>query len=179
MSVRNPLKMLKRTSALILAWLLIAPAIAAKEANVPFVWDLAKVSKEAKSREVPILVLFMTDGCHFCERVMEEFLLPMQRNPEYQRKVIMRKLDIAGTTRLIDFSGGKTTYNEFAGFSGVFLAPTVMLFDPSGNVLTKPLIGLTTPDYYGGYLDEAIDEALSKLRDAGKAANKAVTAPHP
>jgi thioredoxin-related protein len=162
--------MINRMLALILSWLVAVPAVAVEEAKLPFVWDFTKVAQEAKTKQVPILVLFMTEGCHFCEQVTEEFLLPMQRNPETRVKTIMRKMDIASSTRLIDFDGTKTTYREFAGFSGVFLAPTVMLFDASGNVLTKPLIGLTTPDFYGGFLDDAVDEALAKVRGGGKSA---------
>jgi len=30
--------------------------------------------------------------------------------------------------------------------------------------LTEPLVGLSTPDFYGSYLDQAIEAALAKVR---------------
>ena len=59
---------------------------------------------------------------------------------------------------------GPTTQAQFAMRYRVQMVPTVMLFDAQGNVLATPLVGLTTVDFYGGYLDQAIDEAVSKVR---------------
>jgi len=40
-----------------------------------------------------------------------------------------------------------------------------MLFlDPSGKELSERMIGISTPELFGGYLDEAIEEALVKMK---------------
>ena len=37
-------------------------------------------------------------------------------------------------------------------------------FGPDGYETAQDLVGLTTVDYYGGYLDAAIEESLAQLR---------------
>ncbi len=92
----------------------------------------------------------------------------MQRNPEYAGKVIMRQIEYQSRGRLVDFSGKTTTAAQFSRQQKVRLTPTIKLFDADGTVLAEPLIGLSTPDYYGAYLDRAIDEALGKIREASR-----------
>ena len=56
--------------------------------------DLAADARLASKQKIPLLVLFSEAGCPWCERARQEFLLPMQRNPEYKAKVIMREVEI-------------------------------------------------------------------------------------
>ena len=126
--------------------------------------DFTIEAKAAQIKHAPILVLFMSSNCSYCERVLREFLLPMQLNAEYRNKVVMRQIEVGSDTALKDFAGRATTQAQFAMRYRVQMVPTVMLFDAQGNVLATPLVGLTTPDFYGGYLDQAIDEAVGKVR---------------
>lgn len=128
--------------------------------------DFTLEARTAQARKVPILVMFGRRNCAFCDQVLNEFLVPMQHNTEYDTKVIMRRIDIGSSARLRLFSGKNTTHAHFAKENNIFLTPTIKLFDAEGNELTEPLIGLTTPDYYGGFLDQRIDEALAKVRAA-------------
>jgi len=50
--------------------------------------DLAADARLAAEHKIPLLVLFSEAGCPYCERARLEFLLPMQRNPEYRGKVM-------------------------------------------------------------------------------------------
>lgn len=145
----------------ILAW--IAAAFAGPR-DIPLAESFPAEAAAARAKRVPILVLFSLPGCPYCDRARREFLLPMQRNPEYAARVIIRQVDVNGTAKLRDFSGKLTTHGRFAQEHNVRLAPTVKLFDAEGRELTEPIVGLLTPDYYGGYLDRAIDEALEKIR---------------
>ena len=111
-------------------------------------------------------MLFSRRNCAFCDQVLREFLVPMQHNEEYDTKVIMRQIDVGSSAKLRLFSGKNTTQKLFAKENNIFLTPTIKLFDAEGNELAEPLIGLTTPDYYGGFLDQRIDEALAKVRAA-------------
>ncbi len=132
--------------------------------EIPAATDLVHEAAASRSRQLPILIFFTSSACPYCERVKQEFLLPMQRNPEYEDKVIMRQIEYQSRSRLVDFSGKATTAAKFSRQQKVRLTPTIKLFDAEGRELTEPLIGLTTPDYYGAYLDRAIDEALAKVR---------------
>jgi len=126
--------------------------------------DLAADARLAAERRIPLLVLFSETGCPWCARARQEFLLPMQRNPEYQGKVMMREVGIDNPAALIDFAGKTTTQAEFARSYRVLMVPTVVLVGPRGEALAEPLVGFRTADYYGYYLDQRIDAALAQLR---------------
>ena len=128
--------------------------------------DLAADARLAAERRIPLLVLFSEAGCPWCQRARQEFLLPMQRNPEYQAKVMMREVGVDSTAALVDFAGKTTTQAKFARRSQIGMAPTVMLFGARGEVLGEPLVGFGSADYYGYFIDQRIDSALAQLRAA-------------
>ena len=150
-----------------LAWISLAGA-AGQVDEILSAADLSSEAVVSRARQMPILILFTSPNCAYCERVKQEFLLPMQRNPEYADKVIMRQIEYRGQNRLVDFSGKATTAAQFSRQHKVRLTPTIKLFDAEGRSLTEPLVGLTTPDYYGAFLDRAIDEALAKIRTSNR-----------
>jgi len=137
----------------------------AHAAGLPVVKDFTVEAKDARKRQVPILVLFMSESCSYCETVLEEFLLPMQRDPEYADKVILRQIESSSRDELIDFDGKVTTYRKFSGRHKVSGVPNVMLFDSNGQMLTF-IEGLLTVDFYYGFLADAIEESLAKIRAA-------------
>lgn len=111
-----------------------------------------------------MLIFFTATHCAYCTQVKEEFLLPMLRNPEYARKISMRQIHVNSSASLRDFSGKQTTHKEFARRHRIKLTPTVSIFSPQGAPLSEPLVGLSTPDFYGAYLDRAIDEGLATMK---------------
>lgn len=150
-----------------LAWFAAAGA-APQTDDVPYAADLAQEAQVSQAGPAPLLILFTAPKCAYCEQVRREFLIPMLRNPEYANKVIIRQVEMQGNIKLLDFTGKSTTHGQFAKQQRVMLTPTVKLFDANGNLLTEPLVGLTTPDFYGAYLDRAIDEARAKIRSQAR-----------
>jgi thioredoxin-related protein len=140
----------------------IGPAFA--EPGVPLVHDLQQDAALARDKQGVVLVMFTREQCRYCDTVLNEFLIPMSRNAEYQSKVVMRKVELTSYQEMKDFRGSKTPHRHFAGDSGVRLVPTVMVFDSSGRLLAKPVVGLGTIDYYGEKLDQAIDKGISRVR---------------
>lgn len=152
----------------IVAWALAALSLCAwAEEGVPYARNLQQDARLAEQKNGVVLVMFSGEYCSYCEQVLNEFLIPMSRNPEYQNKLVMRRVDNTGFTTVKDFDGSVGDHRKFTSEHGIFMVPTVVLFDKKGNQLGKPLVGLTTVDYYGYYLDQAIDAALAKVR-AGK-----------
>ena len=147
-----------------LAALIVAAPACAQMTQMTQARDLAADARLAARRNIPLLVLFSEAGCTWCERARQEFLLPMQRNPEYQAKVMMREVGTDSPSALVDFAGKATTQAEFARRSQVSMMPTVMLFGPRGVALGEPLVGFGSADYYGYFLDQHIDAALAQLR---------------
>lgn len=160
------MKLANRLLIFILTWFACACAQAQDHAEIPLVRDFTLEAKAAQEKQVPILVMFGRRNCAFCDQLLKEFLVPMRHNPEYDAKVIMRQVDAGSSASLKEFSGKKTTHARFSRANKIQLTPTIKLFDAAGHELTEPLVGLSTPDYYGGFLDQRIDEALAKVRVA-------------
>jgi len=137
----------------------------AQATGLPVVKDFTFEAGDARQRQVPILVLFMSETCEYCETVLEDFLLPMQRDPEFKDKVILRQIESSSKDALIDFEGKTTTYSSFSSRHKVRGVPNVMLFDSNGQVLTY-IEGLLTVDFYYAFLVDAIDESLAKIKAA-------------
>ena len=140
------------------------PVMAAGQADVPLTDSLKTESREATNRKVPIMLLFTSPECHYCERVKNEFLGPMVTDPAYRNKVIIRQVEVGSDWKLVGFDGKKTTHGAYAAGQKVFMVPTIKVVDAQGKELSKPIVGLLTPDYYFGYIESAIDEGLEKIR---------------
>lgn len=153
-----------RTLLVILAWFASAGAWAQPVKGVPLVQDFTAEARVAREKNLPLLVMFGTPNCPYCRQVLNNFLLPMSRNADYQAKVVMRQVEIGGNQRLVDFAGRPSTHGQFARQHQIKLAPTVVLFSADGRILGEPLVGMITPDYYGAFLDRAIDDALETLQ---------------
>lgn len=152
------------TLVFILTWFAASGVWAQPAKGVPMVQDFAAEAKTVRENSRPLLVMFGAPGCPYCRQVLNDFLLPMSRNADYESKVVMRQVEIGGQQKLVDFAGHTTTHGQFARQYRIKLAPTVVLLDSEGRVLGEPLVGMITPDYYGAYLDQAIDDAVEKLR---------------
>lgn len=156
---------MKQTVKRLLWWLaILSCGIASARADVPWARDLRQDAAAAGAVNGAVLLVFIGPHCSYCETALNEFLIPMSGNTDYLGKVVMRKVDSSGFRDLLDFQGRKVSHRKFAGEHGARLTPTVMLFDGQGRQLAKPVIGITTLDYYGYYLDQAIDQAVGKVR---------------
>ncbi len=132
--------------------------------RVPHTRDLQADAALARKRGVPLLIMFSLEDCPYCMVVREEFLDPMLRNRDYDSKVLMRILKMDGGY-VTDFDGRRVDADTLAVRYGASVAPTVVLLDYGGEPLSERLLGITTPDFYGGYLDAAIDESRQRLRE--------------
>lgn len=131
--------------------------------SLPVVRDFTQEAKESASKQAPIMVLFMSRSCTYCEVVLNDFLLPMQRDSSYDNKVILRQIETYSKDKLIDFNGKETTLNAFAASHKVWAVPTVLVFDSKGKVMSS-IVGLLTVDFYLAYLDIAINDAQDKIK---------------
>lgn len=150
--------------ALILACGLALSGAASAAGSLVHAKNLQANARDAAQRQVPILVLFTSPGCHYCERVKREYLAPMHKDPAYAKRVIIREVTMGATTPLTTFDGTRTTEGAFAAENKVFMVPTVKVYDPRGKDASDAIVGLLSPDYYFAYLEAAIDEGIRKVR---------------
>lgn len=118
----------------------------------------------AAQRQVPIMVLFTTPSCPYCDIVKRDYLVPMHRDRANRSRVIIRELTVNSNAPLTGFDGKPTTEAAFAAAHKIFVVPTVMVFDPRGEPVGEPIVGLLIPDFYFGYLEAAIEEGLTRTR---------------
>ncbi|MBU1395462.1 MAG: thioredoxin family protein, partial [Gammaproteobacteria bacterium] len=121
-------------------------------------------ARTAAQRQVPILVLFTSPSCPYCERAKREYLVPMHMDPANRSRVVIREVNIDSTASLTGFNGKPTTESAFARANKVSIVPTVMVFDPRGAETSEAIVGLLIADYYFGYLEAAVDEGMRKVR---------------
>jgi len=139
-------------------------AEAIKEVNIEEVGDFSALAEVSEQKRLPILLMFSASHCTYCVRLEEEFLKPMLRSGDYDDKVLIRKIRIDSYDKVRDFDGKRIAVDEFTDRYNVYVTPTVAFLDSSGNQLAPKRVGLTTPEFYGGYLDQSIEVALDMLR---------------
>lgn len=150
--------------AMILAWGLALPGVAGAASELVRAKNFQADARAAAQRRVPILVVFTSPSCGYCERVKREYLAPMHKDPAYRGRVIIREVNVDSTAPLTGFDGKAVAEGAFAAAHDVFMVPTVKVFDARGRDASDAIVGMLTPDYYFAFLEAAIDEGVRKVR---------------
>jgi len=152
---------------------LIAPWLAAILAWVPGVLfaqealtrpvDLRQEAALMRQHRVPMMVLFSQAHCSWCEKARAQYIGPMSVQPPWSDRALYRQIDLDSDAPLVGFDGKAQTHRSFARAAGVFVTPTVMMYAPDGRSLVPAIVGVSLPDFYGQYLEQAIEVAQGKL----------------
>ena len=139
------------------------PVPPASADGMVFAQDLRAVSKQAKVDNLVLVIEFQSEYCEYCVILEEEFLLPMQRNADYRKKILIRSVSMDSHASIIDFDGRSISTTEFAYRYNVTVTPTLLFLDANGVEISEKIVGIWSEDYYGGFIDQRIDQARSKL----------------
>lgn len=157
MSARPPMR-----TAAIFTWMALALASAVGAAHaashLPAMTDIAAQTSAAAKRGEPLVVLVSLPDCTYCETVRRNYLGPQSATGE----IAAREIDMTADTPIRDADGTMTTARQWARARNISIAPTVLFLDRNGRNLANPLRGMQ-PDFYGAYLEQAIDEARAKV----------------
>ncbi|GAB3435879.1 thioredoxin fold domain-containing protein [Massilia solisilvae] len=105
----------------------------------------------------PLVLFFTLPGCRFCEDVRQRYMLPLVRQGQLVREVVIGSAQpVAG---LADANAQDGVARKF----GVRFAPVVLLVDGQARKLADPIMGGDTAGLYGGYLDNAFEQAQRTL----------------
>ncbi len=164
------LTILKRSGCLIVAWAVFATALATAPAHaqLQLADDLAQVAAEARARRVPVLVAFMQKSCPYCAIARRDYLIPLQSDPKWKNRVLIREIDIDRSTPMRDFSGAAGKHRTFARSHGVTRVPTLIVFDADGKPVAPPIIGLLADDFYRLYIEQAIEAGQTRMQARGR-----------
>ena len=149
---------------LLLAAALAISANAGVQNGVPLARDLRSAADQAETACIPLLLEFAADYCEYCVLLEEEVLKPMLLDRDYDQRVLVRKLIIDQAARLRDFDGRRVTAARLAERYRISVTPTLIFVDRRGQELTERMVGVTTLEFYAGYLDRALDSASETLR---------------
>ena len=138
-------------------------------AGIQLADNLHEEGRQAERDCKPLLLEFSAASCGYCRLLEEEVLNPTLLDRDYDRRVLMRKVMIDGAERLTDFDGSDTiNTSQLANRYNVHVTPTLLFVDSQGQELAKRMVGVTTLDFYGAYLDAALEISRDKLRAMNK-----------
>jgi thioredoxin-related protein len=138
---------------------------AGAEPAVPAATDLQRDGREALDRQLPIVLEISTAGCAYCRQLEQEFLVPMLLSGDYTDKLILRRLSLDSGSPVTGFDGQPLATVTLAGRYRTRMTPTLVFMDGHGRELTERIVGINTPELFGGYLDACIDTALQVIRN--------------
>ena len=125
--------------------------------------DLRDDSRIVDDSYLILVIEFSSEYCGYCRQLEQDFLMPMQRNSDYDDKILIRSVSMSDYEYLVDFEGRSVSNAEFASQYGVSVTPTLVFLDSNGVELTEKLVGFWSLDYFGGFIDNSIDEARENL----------------
>jgi thiol-disulfide isomerase/thioredoxin len=142
--------------------LLLAPwGRAAEGTLLPAVDDVQALAAQSARAGIPIIVLFTTPGCPFCQEARQNYLAP--RLAEQQRRskpeYLLREVDITSRRPVGTIDGRVLTEAQLADRYGIHFAPVLMAFDSRWRPLGEPLVGLDRAGFYESYVERLISAA--------------------
>jgi len=126
--------------------------------------DLRADAAQAQDQQLPILLYFASDYCSYCRYVEEEQLKPMLRNHDYDSRVMVRRISATGFGSIVHFNGKSMSATQLAEYYHAGTAPTLVFVNAKGEEIAPRIVGVSSRDYYGGDLDESINQALKSIR---------------
>lgn len=125
--------------------------------------DLAADAARAACNGQPLVLMFSADYCTYCHLVRDLYLRPLQEDKRYTG-IVIREINTSSSDPVKDFNGNTVTMQDLAFRYETYLVPVVALLGPDGEMLSEPIVGISSQDYYGYYLDEDLLSAGDKVR---------------
>ena len=138
----------------------VHPSVGAAQAALPAANSLPDELALALKGGGPLVVMVSLDGCSFCKTVRENYLHPLRA----QDGLIVVQVDMRSAAPVRDFKALQTTHDQLARAWATTVAPSLLFFGAGGTEVAPPLVGISSPDYYGALLDERLAKARTALR---------------
>lgn len=123
--------------------------------------SLRAAAQAAAERGEPLVVMTTLRGCVYCELVRNSYLWPKMR----EGAAISVQLDVQDrASTLQDFDGGTVTPAALVERWKAGFTPTLLFFGPDGRERAERLVGVSSTDFYGHYLDQQLEAARQGLK---------------
>lgn len=150
---------------LLAAALLALPALVFAQNNaLTAASDLRAEAEQAARHGGPLIVMYSRADCRFCEAIRRDYLKPLANDPQRKAQLLVRQINQDSDAPLTGFRGEATTHARLAASEKIKLVPVVAFYGPNGRRLAEPIIGVRLPDFYQGYLDDAIEQSRQALK---------------
>jgi len=128
---------------------------------LPPIDDLRALGAEAARGSIPVIVLFSTPGCPYCQEARENYLVPrlLEQQGRAKPEYLLREIDITGRRPIGLLDGRVLSEAQFAERFEVRMAPVLIAFDSEWRPLGEPLVGLDRAGFYESYVDRLITKA--------------------
>ncbi len=120
--------------------------------------ELTAMLKRAAAREVVVLGFYTSHSCPWCVAVRREQLEPRLRSTDLP-KVSIIEFDADSDVAFPLPDGRRQTARQWAHSLGFRLTPTLAALDRTAKPIVSPLVGYSSRDFYGAYLEEQIRQA--------------------
>ncbi|MEO7254327.1 MAG: hypothetical protein ABIZ64_08825 [Casimicrobium sp.] len=134
------------------------------ERILPVAQNLKADGAAAAASRKPILIFFNLTRCPYCRGALREAIVPMFRNAEWRAALEFRQVTVDDGKSLVDFDGKTIESIAFAKKRKGTFTPTVMLVDDKGQLLGDPIVGISSFDFYGAYVDALAKKAIDEMR---------------
>ena len=120
--------------------------------------ELTAMLKRAAAREVVVLGFYTSHSCPWCVAVRREQLEPRLRSTDLP-KISIIEFDADSDVAFTLPDGRRQAARQWAHTLGFRLTPTLAALDRTAKPIVSPLVGYSSRDFYGAYLEEQIRQA--------------------
>lgn len=130
-------------------------AISATLKDIPEAKSFQAEISVALKTGYPLLVFVSLDNCPFCKIAKTNYLVPLMN----EQSVPIVQVNFRHTTPVLDWQGKTWSQDQLIRALAIKVAPTVLFLGKDGREVAPRLIGGSTSDFYGAYLEERIRTA--------------------
>ncbi|MET0067962.1 MAG: thioredoxin fold domain-containing protein [Candidatus Thiodiazotropha sp.] len=131
--------------------------------DLPTTRDWADASQAAQQEHVPILAVFESEDCGYCERLRKDILSPLSDTCSLQPPLV-KEFDIDTGGKLTDFNGDPIRSRQFKQRYNIYAVPTLVFLAPDGTPLTDPIVGYNLKqDEYRALLRASLMDSYKAL----------------
>ena len=134
------------------------------QGELSMAYDLHGLGRQSDTRKIPVVLFFSSEHCEYCDLVRDEFLKHLATEPTFVNRLLLREVRMNSVLPLLDFGRQSITHATFTEQRAIAFVPTIQFTDGAGDILVEDIVGVATPEFYGAYLEQAIEQSLNTLR---------------
>ena len=143
-----------------LAGFLSLNAISGPVIDIPEAKSLQTEISTALKAGYPLLVFVSLDNCPFCKIAKNNYLIPLMN----EQPISLVQINFRYTSPVVDWQGKTRSQDQLIRAWNVKVAPTVLFLGKDGREIAPRLVGGSTSDFYGAYLQERVEQAIKALK---------------